>query len=63
MGTHSYMKIVMIIEFPTVLEPDNFRPGFACSHTNEHDFVAQNVLVIKMGGLYYAGTLQKSSKS
>ena len=55
----SYMEIVMIIEFPTVLEPNNFRSGFASGHTNEHYLVPKDVFVIKMGGLYNAGTLKK----
>ena len=46
----SYMKIVVIVEFSAVLEPDNFWPRLAPSHTDEYNFVAQDVFVVKVGG-------------
>ena len=36
----SYMKIVVIVELSAVLEPDNFWPRLATSHTDEDNFVA-----------------------
>ena len=36
----SYMKIVVIVELSAVLEPDNFWPRLAPSHTDEDNFVA-----------------------
>ena len=44
------MKIVVIVEFSAVLEPDNFWPRLAPSHTDEYNFVAQDVFVVKVGG-------------
>ena len=53
------MEVVMVIELPSILEPDDFGPWFPCGYANEHNFVAQYVLEIEMRGLCYAGTLRK----
>jgi len=50
------MEVVMVIELPSILEPDDFGPWFPCGYANEHNFVAQYVLEIEMRGLCYAGT-------
>ena len=49
----------MVIELPSILEPDDFGPWFPCGYAYEHNFVAQYVLEIEMRGLCYAGTLRK----
>ena len=36
----TYMKIVMVIQFSSILEPDDFGPGFSRGHANEHNLVA-----------------------
>ena len=55
----AYVEVVMVIELSSILEPDDFGPWFSRGHANEHNFVAQYVLVIEMRGLCYAGTLRK----
>ena len=52
----------MVIELSSILEPDDFGPWFSRGHANEHNFVAQYVLVIEMRGLCYAGTLRKKKE-
>ena len=54
----AYVQVVVVVEFPSILEPFDIWPGFASGHANEHNFVAQYVLVIEMRGLCYAGTLE-----
>ena len=56
------MEVVMVIELPSILEPDDFGPWFPCGYANEHNFVAQYVLEIEMRGLCYAGTLRKKEE-
>ena len=53
----------MVIELSSILEPDDFGPWFSRGHANEHNFVAQYVLVIEMRGLCYAGALKETSSS
>ena len=53
------MEVVMVIELPSILEPDDFGPWFPCGYANEHNFVAQYVLEIEMRSLCYTGTLNK----
>lgn len=55
------MKVVMVIQLPAVLEPDDFRPRFPRGHANEHDFVAQDVLVVEVRRLCDAGSLQEEA--
>ena len=59
MASGTYVKVVMVVELPAVLEPDDFGPWLACGHANEHNFVAQYVLVVEMRGLCYAGALKR----
>ena len=59
----AYVEVVMVIELSSILEPDDFGPWFSRGHANEHNFVAQYVLVIEMRGLCYAGTLRKKKKN
>ena len=56
----TYVKVVMVIELPAVLEPDDFGPGLARGYANEHNFVAQYVLVIEMRSLCYSCALKRS---
>ena len=56
------MEVVMVIELPSILEPDDFGPWFPCGYAYEHNFVAQYVLEIEMRGLCYAGTLRKKKE-
>ena len=51
----------MVIQLPAVLEPDDFRPRFPRGHANEHDFVAQDVLVVEVRRLCDAGSLQEEA--
>ena len=59
----SYMKVVVIVELAAILKPDDFGPRFASGHTNEDNFVAQDVFVVKMRGLGNAGALQRHNTS
>jgi hypothetical protein len=46
------MEIGVGIEFGAVLEPSDVRPWCPLSHTQEDDFVAQHIFVIKVRGQY-----------
>ena len=48
---------MVIVEFSSVLEPNNLWSGLPGGNANEHNFVAQYVLVVEMRGLCYAGAL------
>ena len=47
----THMQIIMIIELPSILEPHDFWPWLPSGHTNEHNLVTKNVLIIKVRGL------------
>ena len=59
--SRAYVEVVMVIELCSILEPDDFGPWFSRGHANEHNFVAQYILVIEMRGLCYAGTLEEEA--
>jgi len=46
------VEIGVGIEFGAVLEPSDVRPWCPLSHTQEDDFVAQHIFVIKVRGQY-----------
>ena len=49
----------MVIQFSAILEPDNFGPWFSRGHANEHNFVAQDILIVEMRGLCDSRSLTK----
>ena len=59
-GQHTYVEVSVVIELTTVLKPDDFRPWFAFGHANEHNFVAQDVLVVEVRSLCDSRSLEVS---
>ena len=54
------MKIVMVIQLASILEPNDFGPRFARGHANEYNLVSQDILIVKMGGLCDSRTLSRT---
>ena len=52
---------MMVVEFSTILKPDDFWPWLSGCHTDENDFVAQYVFVIEVRGLGDASPLQQNN--
>ena len=52
----------MVIQFSAILEPDNFGPWFSRGHANEHNFVAQDILIVEMRGLCDSRSLTKKER-
>ena len=48
----------MVIQLDAVLEPDDVGPRLAGGHADEHDLVAQHVLVVEVGRFRDSGSLE-----
>ena len=52
----------MVVQFSSILEPDDFGPGFSRGHTNEHNLVAEDILIVEMRCLCNSSTLTNRRK-